>query len=264
MSFSVKMFFVRFLLFCLSITPLHSLCGQTPDIFHFDKGRELRIIGIGAGLLATGTIMYLKASGPDPAELDRMNVWSIERFTIDMSDRNTAEYSDVAAGGCLLLPFLTALTSRSSRIIKEDMIMYFESALVTQGLIELTKSIVNRPRPYAYRAADGATLSRNASRSFISGHSAAAFQGAVFAATVFQKRNPDSPLIIPVWAAGLTLATATAVFRVTSGNHFPSDVLAGAVVGSLIGWLIPTLHTKDTLHTHLQTHAGILHFCCHF
>jgi membrane-associated phospholipid phosphatase len=36
-----------------------------------------------------------------------------------------------------------------------------------------------------------------------------------------------------LWAGGTLLAAATGVFRVLSGNHFPTDVLAGAAVGSL-------------------------------
>jgi len=29
---------------------------------------------------------------------------------------------------------------------------------------------------------------------------------------------------------------------VFAGKHFPTDVLAGAVLGSGIGWLVPTIH----------------------
>ncbi len=32
------------------------------------------------------------------------------------------------------------------------------------------------------------------------------------------------------------------VLRVWSGNHYPSDVIAGAAVGSFIGWLVPRMH----------------------
>jgi membrane-associated phospholipid phosphatase len=67
----------------------------------------------------------------------------------------------------------------------------------------------------------------------------------VFAAVVFQQRYPDSPWVVPIWVFGLATATTTAITRVTSGRHFPTDVLVGAAVGSLTGWLIPRLHKKD-------------------
>ena len=37
-------------------------------------------------------------------------------------------------------------------------------------------------------------------------------------------------------------AAAVGTLRVAAGRHFPTDVLAGAALGSLIGWLIPTVH----------------------
>jgi membrane-associated phospholipid phosphatase len=33
--------------------------------------------------------------------------------------------------------------------------------------------------------------------------------------------------------------------RITSGSHFLTDVLAGAAIGSLYGWLIPWLHLRN-------------------
>ncbi len=69
-----------------------------------------------------------------------------------------------------------------------------------------------------------------------------AFAGAAFTSYVFEAYHPDSAWKIPVTAASFSLATATAALRVASGNHFPSDVLAGAVLGTLVGVGIPFLH----------------------
>jgi membrane-associated phospholipid phosphatase len=40
----------------------------------------------------------------------------------------------------------------------------------------------------------------------------------------------------------LSTAVVTGIFRVTSGNHFPTDVLAGALAGSIVGYTIVCLH----------------------
>ena len=45
-----------------------------------------------------------------------------------------------------------------------------------------------------------------------------------------------------IWVGSLGLATATAVLRYEGGLHYPTDLLAGAAFGSLVGWGIPKLH----------------------
>lgn len=66
-----------------------------------------------------------------------------------------------------------------------------------------------------------------------------AFTGAAFTQALFSLRYPDSPYRIPVTASAWTLAAATAVLRVASGNHFVTDVLAGALIGSFYGFAVP-------------------------
>lgn len=131
----------------------------------------------------------------------------------------------------------------SKKTILADGLMTIESNLLSAGITQLTKGIFQRPRPYAYRGEyQGKPLNKNAFRSFVSGHTSAAFNGAVLAGFLYQKRHPNSKLVRAVWISGLTLATATGVCRVASGSHFPTDVAAGALVGAFTGWLIPRLH----------------------
>ena len=70
-----------------------------------------------------------------------------------------------------------------------------------------------------------------------------AFNGAVFLSYTFSKYFPESKWKIPMIAGSLTMALATGVQRILSGNHFITDVLAGAAIGSFTGFLVPFLHT---------------------
>jgi membrane-associated phospholipid phosphatase len=97
------------------------------------------------------------------------------------------------------------------------------SALVTYGL----KNAVNRPRP------EGQTDRSNSS--FPSGHATGAFA----LATVFSHQYPK--LAIPCYTA----ATGIALSRVYLGRHYPSDVLAGALIGFATAKL--TLHFSDRI-----------------
>jgi membrane-associated phospholipid phosphatase len=97
--------------------------------------------------------------------------------------------------------------------------------------------------------------------SFPSGSTAYAFLGATFLSTTFSREYPESKWKLPVILGSYTLASGIASMRILSGSHFPSDVLIGAVIGSLYGWLIPVLHIKDNNKNNLSmnlTGNGIL------
>ncbi|NCC89808.1 MAG: phosphatase PAP2 family protein [Spirochaetia bacterium] len=122
--------------------------------------------------------------------------------------------------------------------------MYGETLVAAYALKELGKHWFSRARPFLYyqdypeeKIGEG-----DAYDSFPSGHATMAFAGAAFTSYVFAAYHPDSVWKIPVTAVSFSLAMATAALRVASGNHFPSDVLAGAVLGTLVGVGIPFLH----------------------
>lgn len=80
--------------------------------------------------------------------------------------------------------------------------------------------------------------------SFFSGHTAAAFTVATFVWKVVTDIHEDSIWMKLLWGSSLTLAAMTGYARVEAGKHYPSDVIAGAVVGFAIGYLVLMLHKK--------------------
>ena len=69
--------------------------------------------------------------------------------------------------------------------------------------------------------------------SFPSGHATAAF-----AAATLIERNSGTTAGVAAYA----VAAVTAFSRVESGKHFPSDVLAGAAIGTLAASIVDSLH----------------------
>ena len=67
----------------------------------------------------------------------------------------------------------------------------------------------------------------------------------VCTASVHGKMYPDSSAKGWVWGGCLAAASTTAYLRYAAGRHFLTDVLAGAAIGSLTGWLVPHLHEID-------------------
>jgi len=87
------------------------------------------------------------------------------------------------------------------------------------------KGVVRRRRPRRLVITAGRDARMPGSSSFPSGHAASAFAFA----TAVTAELPQ--LSLPLYG----LATAVAYSRVHTGVHFPSDVMAGAVLGSAVG-----------------------------
>jgi membrane-associated phospholipid phosphatase len=95
---------------------------------------------------------------------------------------------------------------------------------------------------YSEEAPLDARTDANGALSFFSGHTTTAFAAAVVLNRTLARRHPQSSA---QWIAlGTTLGAASlvGVSRIVSGNHFPTDVMAGALVGSSVGVLVPALH----------------------
>jgi undecaprenyl-diphosphatase len=98
------------------------------------------------------------------------------------------------------------------------------SALATEGL----KYAVHRPRPYVtYPFIDH--VSADSDPSFPSGHTSVAFAAATSVTLAYHRWY----VVAPVW----TWAAVVAYSRLDLGMHYPTDVLAGAVLGAGSSWL---------------------------
>ena len=175
--------------------------------------------------------------------LDRNTVNSFDKLTMQPYSKPLTTVSKITTAAALATPAVL-VCAPSSDYLKIG-IMYAETVALTFGAKELIKHVVFRERPYLYFEGypeEGVT-SGDCNRSFLSGHTSLSFAGASFTSYVFSKYCPESKWRIPVIAASYGLATATAALRVASGNHFTTDVIAGALLGAAIGYAVPALHT---------------------
>jgi len=132
----------------------------------------------------------------------------------------------LAAVSILLLVGAWAFEKPTVKIVAiQSLIAHGIAALLANGL----KHLIGRPRPKFVHAGDWQmTLSwASGLDSFPSGHSTASFA----VATVLAKRFPlFGPLCI-------VIALFVALSRVLRGSHFTTDVLGGAVIGILSGFI---------------------------
>lgn len=98
----------------------------------------------------------------------------------------------------------------------------------TSGIVASAKAWAGRVRPcHALDWAHVLPIDLPTDPSFPSGHAAGTFAFAMFVFMTYRR-------------AGLALAAAATLVastRVALGVHYPSDVVAGALLGSMLGWV---------------------------
>ena len=204
------------------------------------------IFGTEAALISTDFLLEKVILEPTPYQGEiylKSDVNPVDRFFMQPYSKNFDDIGTITQFASLLTPaVLMAAPMEEWCTIG---VMYAESVFLSYGLKELVKNLVNRPRPYMYF--DGAPEKDIAegdwNKSFFSGHTTLSFTGATFTSYVFSKYFPDSKWKLPVIIGSYGLATTTAILRMKSGNHFLTDVLVGAAVGTLSGFLVPYLHS---------------------
>lgn len=218
--------------------------------FRFSLKKDLPIMA-GSGLSTIAGFWLMEQVEPlteaDIAALDPINVNAFDRAATRQYRYADANLSDYLLTFSAIAP-LTVLASRPVR--KEFgpvLVMYIETAAMVGGLTSISKGFFMRKRPYSYnpevRLSD--KLSVNARHSFFSGHvsTSAAFS---FLTAYMVDRYAERPVWKWVaWSGAVLVPGTIGYWRYTSGKHFPTDIIAGFIVGGGTGILIPYLHREQ-------------------
>jgi membrane-associated phospholipid phosphatase len=204
---------------------------------HWAVDVPVTVVGGGLGLARElfANRLARKSCPCDPAGIN-----FIDRDTVGNHSAFASTAGDVTVYGLILvLPLVDLLDLGGGRAFGEDLVVYAETLAVTTGLQNLANFIVARPRPRTY-AGDPAYVSAGEGYlSFYAGHVSIAFAG--LSMTAFTIRQRYGEKVWP-WVVGGLIATSVAVDRVASGDHFPTDVTVGALVGTGVGLAVPWLH----------------------
>lgn len=222
------------------------------DLYDLDTGREVAIATTAAAL---GTWLWWDSAdvtGPDAetlAGLDVQAVPAFDRIATRWWSPTAGRWSDVTMFAAGLMPLALLAETGDDLAAGELAVMYLQTMALQQTVVGVLKVQAGRLRPFTYnqdpRIPEDLQRSAYARRSFPSGHTATAFAGAVFTSEVYARLNPRRDSRHWVRAGAWSLAALTGYLRVRAGNHFPSDVLAGAAIGAALGWAVPALHETD-------------------
>jgi membrane-associated phospholipid phosphatase len=144
---------------------------------------------------------------------------------------------------------LTALSEANDRAIGRfpvDALLITEATVIAGDINQIAKFAFARERPFVHylpRAPDVIRALTDSpsddNLSFFSGHTTLAFGIATSAGMINTLRGYRlAPL---VWGVGMTMAVSVGYLRIAADKHYFSDVMTGAIVGSIIGVGVPLI-----------------------
>ena len=249
---------IRFCFFIILCNFLNPAVAQSPYELSWKKDGGL----VALGGISTGLGLYLRSNQATLtiAELEALNpntINSFDRIATEYYSTKAAKASDFFWGGSHALPFLFLVNKKTRKDFSKISALYGETFFITLGLTVLVKSTANRIRPFAYNtlAPLDEKTSPNATTAFPSGHTSITAANCFFAAKIFADYFPDSKWKPVVWTSAAVIPAITGYLRVRAGKHFPTDTIAGYLLGASAGILIPHLHKKKSKN--LSFHGGL-------
>jgi membrane-associated phospholipid phosphatase len=207
-------------------------------------------IGLGSGALALTLALFALPSPTVcnwclPTSLDETlhSPWATHRRRAAASYSHLLSFVVIPAGAVSTSMLLPLVDSQPQRHSFENVAMVTESLLANLALTVALKRVVARRRPAFHygrsRFGEFVVDPLEEFLSFPSGDTSIAFSVASSATTIaFLRGYAEAPYVL---AGGATLATGVALLRVAADVHWSTDVLAGAVLGTLVGMGVPLL-----------------------
>jgi membrane-associated phospholipid phosphatase len=201
----------------------------------------------GAQVAAAGVAFFLPPllklpSGPPPcAPCDPASVWSLDRVGIRSHSSAAGTASNVLLIGEGGVAFLAALDGADGPAARGRLAVLADAGAWSAAASSWFKALAHRSRPVLYTSGAAAVAGdRDSRESFPSGHATVAFAiAASYAALARRDHAPHATRNTVFLFAG---ATAVSVLRVAAGRHFPTDILAGAVLGTGVGLVVARWH----------------------
>ena len=215
--------------------------AQDSAVTYRASWRDAVSVGVAGGLYLLPSAIGLPSGPPSCAPCDRATLSGIERFAAHPINAASGRGSNVLLAGVLGLTTFATVQGSTGDQWRGNAAVVTNAVAWTAASTEWLKVTIRRERPVLYTP-DAAAAAGNPGNqeSFPSGHASVAFAAAtsylVLARREHLRHRTRNALLLYGGAA------AVSALRVAAGKHFPTDVVAGAALGSGIGWLVATIH----------------------
>ncbi|MEO5768545.1 MAG: phosphatase PAP2 family protein [Polyangia bacterium] len=175
----------------------------------------------------------------DPATLN----W-IDRHVAGRYHPAWERWSDVGLFGIEALAAAGILVDEGVKLGLNDLVVVAEAGFLASAASGISTAMTGRPRPYMYGTEAPLVVREtgNGGLSYFSGHASTSFAAVTATVVTLHRLHPDARWPWVVMAGGMAAAGFVGATRVLAGQHFPTDVFAGAAVGTAIGLIVPALH----------------------
>ena len=156
-------------------------------------------------------------------------------------------YTDIHKNSWFIIPAVLLIIYFFIHRYKRAGVTYFLFLLLSLGVSDYAGKMVKnnfpRMRPYTVKELNITEKSpAGPTSSFYSNHTSNMFNFATYTSHFF----PAAKAVL------FAIALLTGYSRMYNGVHYPTDVLAGALMGLLIGWLFAKLAKKIVYKIHLS------------
>jgi membrane-associated phospholipid phosphatase len=226
----------------MKLLVLIALLQGPKSVYHISPPVDLTVT---VGVLVGTSVVYLnsdkliKPRCPcDPAEVN-----AFDRGAIGNTSPTAATLSNLTVGAVVVAPLLFDAVDLGglNEAWWEDAAVFAQTLAINGALMTAAKFIAQRPLPRTYAGDPSLIDSPEGYRSFYSGHTSLVFAGLSATAMTIRLRYGEKTW---PWIVTGVVGTSVAIERVADGRHFPTDVIAGAVMGSAVGIVVPWLHSR--------------------
>ncbi|HWC73472.1 MAG TPA: phosphatase PAP2 family protein [Gemmatimonadales bacterium] len=220
-----------------------ALLQGSQSVYHVSAAVDIPVT-IGAAAATALPYVYETRLITPRCPCDPHAVNAFDRGAIGNKSAVAKSLSDISVGVVVVAPLVIDAIDLGgvNQAWSEDAVVFAQTLLVNGALVTATKYLVQRPLPRTY-AGDPSLINRpEGYRSFYSGHTSLVFAGLSATAMTIRLRYGEQTW---PWVVAGVLGTSVAVERVADGRHFPTDVIAAAVMGTAVGIVVPALHSRD-------------------
>lgn len=226
--------------------------GRT-SVYTIQRGIDIPLVGAGILWDSYGFSRISKKNG-----LTESLVLTKQKGDINWFDRWAVHPYSHSIDQLSYIPFYVAvplplavfgIDSRMRKDFWKLTYLYGEAMILTGALYTSAVHYVKRSRPLVYESKSPMDIrkSSNSQNSFFAGHVALVGTSVFFIAQAYADYHPESHYKWAFYTGAGVITGLTAYWRNKAGEHFPSDIAVGTVVGVASGLLTPLLHRTRLL-----------------
>ncbi len=247
-----RLFTIIILLFCLGLKAQKDSTKikkkDLPQVYNYNNKLDIPLSSVATAIsLFNFTQVYSKESSSEESilSLNPDDVNGFDKGAAGNYNPGAKDASDFIFSVAIPTPLIFFAFDKK---MKEDYmrlsLLYWESMSFMGVAYSTSLQLNDRRRPYTYNTDLPMNVRRKGGgkNSFYSGHTGLVATSTFFLASVYADYHPDSKYKWVLFTSAGVATILTGYLRVRAGEHFPTDVILGGLVGTASGILVPYFH----------------------